>query len=55
MTDSNNKEPPRPEGIPLNTKAPQIDTTDIYDNPLILNEILEKYDGILIDFFRGNW
>ena len=55
MNDLSNKEPPRPKGIQIHSKAPQIDTTDIYDNPIKLDELLESFNGVLIDFFRGNW
>ncbi|MFX1345480.1 MAG: hypothetical protein ACFFAI_10260 [Promethearchaeota archaeon] len=51
----NDEEPPRPEGIELNIKAPQINTVDIYDNEVNLYELLRAYNGVLIDFFRGNW
>ncbi len=55
MDNINNEEPPRPEGLNLNTKAPLFDTIDIYENPINLNNLLKTYDGVLIDFFRGNW
>jgi hypothetical protein len=55
MINSNNKEKPRPKGLQVNKKAPLIDTVDIYDKPVKLDELLEIYNGILIDFFRGNW
>ncbi len=55
MGDSNIEEPPRPKGLNINTLAPLIDTRDIYEKPINLNDLLKNYDGILIDFFRGNW
>lgn len=55
LTEINKEEPPRPEGLKLHSKAPQIDTTDIYDNPVKLDKLLLSYNGVLIDFFRGNW
>ncbi len=55
MEGSKTEEPPRPKGLNLNTKAPLIDTIDIYENPINLNDLLKTYDGVLIDFFRGNW
>lgn len=55
MNDLSNKEPPRPKGVLIRSKAPQIDTTDIYDNPIKLDKLLETFNGVLIDFFRGNW
>jgi len=50
-----NEEPPRPKGIDVNIKAPLINTVDIYDNAINLHELLNDFNGILIDFFRGNW
>ncbi|MFW9826650.1 MAG: hypothetical protein ACFFEY_03410 [Candidatus Thorarchaeota archaeon] len=55
MTNSNNKEQKRPKGLQVNSKAPSIDTIDIYNKPVKLDELLEIYNGVLIDFFRGNW
>ncbi|MFW9895538.1 MAG: hypothetical protein ACFFD7_07025 [Candidatus Thorarchaeota archaeon] len=51
----NAEEPPRPKGINTGIDAPHIITIDIYDNPINLTEMLNQCDGILIDFFRGNW
>jgi hypothetical protein len=51
----NAEEPPRPKGIDINKNAPSINTVDIYDNPINLSKILDEYNGVLIDFFRGNW
>jgi len=51
----NAEEPPRPKGINTNIEAPQIDTVDIYDNPVNLSKLLNEFNGVLIDFFRGNW
>lgn len=55
ITVINNKEPPRPKGIQINTIAPMINTVDIYENPINLKDLLQIYNGVLIDFFRGNW
>ncbi len=49
------EDPVRPKGLNIHTKAPLINTVDIYDKPINLNVLLKKYDGVLIDFFRGNW
>jgi hypothetical protein len=51
----NNEEPPRPAGIDIKIQAPQIDTVDIYGNQINLNDLLKDFNGVLIDFFRGNW
>ncbi|MFX1316651.1 MAG: hypothetical protein ACFE9T_12365 [Promethearchaeota archaeon] len=51
----NNREPPRPSGLSIGAIAPQIDTKDIYGNAINLVKLLELYDGVMIDFFRGNW
>jgi hypothetical protein len=49
------EEPPRPNGLPMNASAPLFNTKDIDGNRVSLEELLEIYNGILIDFFRGNW
>jgi hypothetical protein len=51
----NGEEPPRPNGLPTGVSAPRIDTKDINGNIVNLKNLLEKYNGVLIDFFRGNW
>ena len=43
------------KGIPLGVKAPTVETKDIYNNNINLTNFLQKYNGILIDFFRGAW
>jgi len=55
MSKINVKETPRPKGLDLQIKAPLIDTINIYGNPINLNDLLKKFNGVLIDFFRGNW
>ena len=50
-----NEEPPRPDGLPMNSTAPIFDTKDVYGNKMNLESLLEKYNGVMIDFFRGNW
>jgi len=50
----NDEEPPRPSGLPENSEAPKFDTNDIYGNEMNLEKLLEEYNGVLIDFFRGN-
>ena len=51
----NDEEPPRPSGLSEGSIAPVFDTKDIYGNEMNLVNLLEEYDGVLIDFFRGNW
>ena len=51
----NNEEPPRPSGLPENSIAPTFNTKDIYGKEMNLVNLIEEYDGVLIDFFRGNW
>lgn len=51
----NDEEPPRPNGLPTGSTAPLIDTKDINGNSLNLKKLLGEYNGVLIDFFRGNW
>ena len=48
-------ESPRPRGVNIRTKAPMINTVDIYGKPINLNNLLRTYDGVMLDFFRGNW
>jgi len=55
MVNSNEEEPPRPKGLETYTDAPMFETVDIYENPVILNDLLKTHNGVLIDFFRGNW
>ncbi len=55
MVNSNEEEPPRPKGLQIQSDAPMFETVDIYENPIILDDLLKTYDGVLIDFFRGNW
>ena len=52
MTD---QEPLRPKGLDINAKAPYIDSVDIYGNQINLHNLLNENNGVLIDFFRGNW
>jgi len=49
------EEPPRPKGLPVGSDAPLFDTQDIYGNNIILSQLLKTFNGVLIDFFRGNW
>ena len=51
----NNEEPPRPSGLLAGSKAPLFDTKDIYGMEMNLDNLLKEYNGVLIDFFRGNW
>ena len=48
-------EEPRPRGINIHAEAPLINTLDIYGKPINLNNLLKTYNGVMIDFFRGNW
>ncbi|MBY9020358.1 MAG: hypothetical protein KGD67_04810 [Candidatus Lokiarchaeota archaeon] len=50
MTVSNSE-----KGLKTGSKAPMIDTVDIYGNEIKLNDILQESRGLLIDFFRGAW
>ena len=45
----------RPRGLSLHSQAPPIKTIDIYYKPIDLADLLNKYNGVLIDFFRGTW
>jgi hypothetical protein len=50
-----NQESRGPSGLSVGTTAPMIDTQDIYGKPINLNKLLQEFNGILIDFFRGSW
>ena len=39
----------------IGDKAPNIDTIDVYNNPVKMERILKTHEGILIDFYRGIW
>ena len=43
------------KGLSLGVKAPIVETKDIYNNNINSTNLLQKYSGILIDFFRGAW
>jgi len=43
------------KGLSLGVKAPIVETKDIYNNNINSINLLQKYNGILIDFFRGAW
>ena len=53
MTETHTSTPNK--GLSIGSKAPRIDTRDIYDNEINLDNLLEKYRGIMIEFWRGNW
>ncbi|MFX1391009.1 MAG: hypothetical protein ACFE9Z_13175 [Promethearchaeota archaeon] len=53
--DLSNDEMKRPRGLPLHSKAPMINTFDIYNSKINLDNLLKTYNGVLIDFFRGTW
>jgi hypothetical protein len=43
------------KGLTLGIKAPMIDAEDIDGNSINLTELLKKYNGVLLDLFRGSW
>jgi peroxiredoxin len=43
------------KGLSLGEKAPMIDTEDIDGENVNLNDLLNRFRGVLIDFFRGSW
>lgn len=51
----NDEEPLRPKGLRTGTLAPQFDIKDIDGKTVNLKNLLNNYNGVLIDFFRGNW
>ncbi|MHA1987154.1 MAG: hypothetical protein ACW98D_10980 [Promethearchaeota archaeon] len=48
-------EGPRPRGVNIHTKAPSINTFDVNGKTVNLQNLLKTYNGVMIDFFRGNW
>jgi len=53
MSDQNNYAGDK--GLSVGEKAPQFSITDVNGSKIDLSEILQKYRGLLIDFFRGIW
>ena len=49
------EEPPRPKGLSVGFDAPIFDIDDINGNNINLIHLLKAHNGVLIDFFRGNW
>ncbi len=43
------------KGLQIGTKAPVIETEDIDRDTVNLIRLLEKHNGVLLDFFRGSW
>ncbi len=43
------------KGLSVGEIAPKISTTDINGNKMDSEKILQNYNGLLIDFFRGTW
>lgn len=42
-------------GLSAGELAPKISTTDINGEKIDSKEILQNYNGLIIDFFRGAW
>ncbi|MBY8992596.1 MAG: hypothetical protein KGD58_17760 [Candidatus Lokiarchaeota archaeon] len=43
------------KGLKVGTKAPLINTEDIDGENINLIELLKKFNGVLLDLFRGSW
>jgi hypothetical protein len=43
------------KGLELGTRAPVIETEDIDGDNVNLIKLVDKHDGVLLDFFRGSW
>lgn len=54
-TMTTNNDTIRPKGLSLHSQAPLINTVDIYNKPVDLVNLLQIFNGVLIDFFRGTW
>jgi len=42
-------------GLPLGIKAPLINSNDIFEQNINLEDILRDHRGMILDFFRGAW
>lgn len=42
-------------GLPLGTKAPLINSNDVFEQSINLEDILRDHHGMILDFFRGAW
>ncbi|MFO8017543.1 MAG: hypothetical protein R6U96_02815 [Promethearchaeia archaeon] len=42
-------------GVPIGSQAPAFNMEDIDGNAVKLTDLLEQYNAVLIDFFRGAW
>ncbi len=43
------------KGLTIGSKAPIIETKDVFDNDIKLADLLEKHNGVMIEFWRGTW
>ncbi len=43
------------KGLSVGTKAPVIETQDVFGNDINLTNLLKNHRGVLIDFFRAAW
>ena len=42
-------------GLPLGTKAPLINSNDIFEQNINMEDLLRDHHGLILDFFRGAW
>jgi len=49
------EEPPRPKGLQTGSLAPLFNIKGIDGKTLNLKNLVDNYNGVMIDFFRGNW
>ena len=42
-------------GLSLGVKAPSINSFDVFENKISMEEILKNNNGLIIDFSRGAW
>jgi len=43
------------KGLTIGSKAPIIETKDVFDIDIKLANLLEKHNGVMIEFWRGTW
>jgi len=53
MSDGETSKPE--ERLPVGFEVPNIDTVDVFDNKINLEEDLKNHPGVIIDFHRGAW
>ncbi|MHA1913136.1 MAG: hypothetical protein ACW986_01855 [Promethearchaeota archaeon] len=53
MTEEHGSNPEK--GLHEGTKAPLLDTNDVFENKINSEDLYREYRGIVLDFSRGAW